>query len=227
MSRDIIRKPWRGSADDIDTARLIIDIDQALARWSFYIWSELETIRGIPEHDRAYHALTFAIVSPRCRFAKNVAATPDLVRALQFGAPRGVLENILRQHGIGLAVQKSERLHAARPTLERFTPDRAMLLELRGVGPKVAAMALALYDDTLPVFTLDTHMLAGITREDVNIVSPARYRALESVALAACNDSRRLVAPYATPFAIQWALWCDYSGMGFQSHLPIFGRDVE
>lgn len=210
-------KAWKGAASDIDTGRIRHDITQALNRWLWFIAPELETIRGIPDYDRAYHALTFAIVSPRCQFDKNVAANVDLVRALRFGAPRGVLENILREHGIGLAAQKSERLDMARPILQRFTPDRALLLALRGVGPKVSAMTLALYDDTLPVFTLDTHMLRGITRQDVQAISPARYGPLERLMLSLCEERNE------SPFATQWALWCDYSDKGFVSHLPIFG----
>jgi hypothetical protein len=221
------RRHFDGDIESIDRYRVVAQMDQSLARWAWYIWDELETIKQIPEKERAYHAMVFAMISPRCHFDKNAAVTPDIVRALQFGAPVGSIERILRHYGIGLAYQKSHRLFDAKHAMERFNPDRAMLLNLRGVGPKVSAMALALYDDALPVVTLDTHMLSGITGQDVNTISPARYRHLEKFTLECMNDARRNVAPYATPFAIQWSLWCDYSGKGFVSHLPIFGLSPE
>lgn len=220
-------KPWRGDVPDIDAGRIVNDMDQALHRWAWYIWQELTTIQSLPDADRAYHALTFAIVSPRLQFDKNAAATPMLVRAMRHHASVGEIESILRHYGVGLAAQKAERLYGARAMLENFTPDRALLLALRGVGPKVSSMAIALYDDTLPVFTIDTHMLTGITRQDVTSCSVARYMRLERFMLDAMHDPRRTVAPFATPFAVQWALWCDYSGKGFTSHLPIFGLEQE
>lgn len=220
-------KPWRGDVGDLSAATIAADMDQALHRWSWHIWWELQIIQSLPARERAYHALTFAIVSPRLHFERNAVVTPPLVRALKASASAGELEAILRHYGVGMAHQKAWRLHGARHMLEDFQPDRALLLALRGVGPKVSSMALALYDDTLPVFTIDTHMLAGLTRSDVSSCSAARYMRLERFMLDTMKHPRRTVAPFATPFATQWALWCDYSGKGFTSHLPIFGLEQE
>ena len=85
-------------------------------------------------------------------------------------------------------------------------------------------MAVALYDPTARVMTLDTWMINGMLgtantggamNEIGYIASPPAYRILRDLLLDIADSLDVL------PFHLQWSLWNHWRG-GFESHLPIF-----
>lgn len=192
------------------------------------IQSELDTWASeLSEHERAAHALTFALMSARCPFDKNAAVTPPLVDAIHAHADREELERIIRAHGLGLARQKSRYLslaadHIRTATADTMSPDA--LQHVRGAGPKIRAMAAHLFNEHARCFTLDTHMLRGLCRlsgidGDTFTVTDAAYSAIEAACLEACSGIGD------APFVAQWALWCEWTGRGFISHSALFGLE--
>jgi endonuclease III len=111
------------------------------------------------------------------------------------------------------------------PWLCQLTPDQMTLENLNrlpGVGPKVAAFTMALWNPRSPVFTLDAWMMrltASILGKDARI-KPAftaeGYALVEGDWLAWCHR----VLPDMAPFVIQWTLWNGCFGY-HRSHLDI------
>jgi hypothetical protein len=95
-----------------------------------------------------------------------------------------------------------------------------------GFSDKTISMAVALFDSTADIFTLDVHMLRGLLRTVGVIdhtggvhINHKEYEMIENgiCALLATNY------PTVEPFVIQWALWNLWGFDAHQSHTPIFG----
>lgn len=198
-------------------------IRTAIAQFGADIVAELATISSIDAAERARSSVVFSIMSPRCPFAKNVAVTPVLIRAILRNASQKELEAIIRSHGIGLASQKSLRLFAASQFVREIDENvtREQLLAVVGISYKVSAMTLALLDQNAQVFTLDTHMVKGFCRiagvEEMRGITDSAYVALETWILGIVRELN------VSPFLAQWAMWNLWKGDSHESHLAIFG----
>lgn len=217
------------SIDMTDVAALMQD-NRASVR------AELDIMAAQKADNPVYHAqccIVFALISPQMDFRQNVELTRRVMAHLDrldtlFSVGR--VMKITRKDG-KLSLfngwrTKARTIHANLAFIQGITPadmKRDTLLALPGMGPKASAMAIALYDEHAPVFTLDIWMFR-LTRlivgDDVAVKFSAKtpqYKLLENywVAWAKTLD--------ASVFEVQWSLW---NAVGFgehMSHLPIFG----
>lgn len=99
--------------------------------------------------------------------------------------------------------------------------------KLKGLGPKTAAMALALYDARSEVYTLDVHMLRGIltaagltdrlaTGQEI---TDAAYPIVEAAMIALHRETFGDEVPV---FVSQWALWNEWRSGSHIDHWAIF-----
>ena len=192
--------------------------------------------------DNVLHAqqcLIFAICSPQCKFDKNVRAANRMVVSLakDFDSIDSVYQT-LTANGTDswvTAGMSARAIFASLNFLRNVTDDdmsksvlRAMrkVGQVKGLGEKTMAMALALYDANNPVFTLDVHMLRGLQSLSHGIIAGSMtindnaYRALEDGMVAWHNVN---MANYPI-FLSQWALWNSFGFDGKHvSHLGILG----
>jgi hypothetical protein len=97
-----------------------------------------------------------------------------------------------------------------------------------GLGDKTMSMAIALFDSTNPVFTLDVHMLRGLQRLHNGQVAGSMtigskdYVNLENWLVATLTN----LFPNVDIFTIQWALWNRWGFGVHKCHTAIFGHGV-
>jgi len=199
---------------------------------------EITVFRAAKRKDPVGYArriLTFAILSAQVNFEENVyclrSVMTDFDRMTDAGSIRPYLrapyKGVGKMRNINGYKDKAQYLAEALPFLRGIRPDDMTLeriANLRGVGPKVAAFTMALWDDRAPVFTLDVWMYrltAAILGKPTRVkVSAPRlaYDLNEGDWLAWCE--RQL--PDYSPFLIQWTLWNGCFGE-HKSHLGILG----
>jgi endonuclease III len=201
--------------------------------------AELDVIATRKAADPVYHAqccVVFALISPNMAFDQNVELTRRVMANLHrldtlFSVGR-VMKITTKAGKLSLFngwKSKARYIHANLAFIQNLTPaqmTRDNLLALPGMGPKASAMAIALWDEHAPVFTLDIWMFRltrEILGEDVAVKFSAQtpaYKILEAAWVAWANTLETSV------FETQWTLW---NAVGFgkhMSHLPIFGYDA-
>jgi hypothetical protein len=252
MARNLTRGYERtakivGMADAVEFIR---DIDAHLSDAVAYVHkfapsvaAECEAFignRAADDKAHAQQAVIFAILSPQCKFAKNVRATERMMAGLyehyaDAEAVRAVLTDDDRDNFL-TAKPASRKVYEALEWLRDLDGDDMTLDALymarkvgkvKGLGDKTIRMALALYDPTMPIYTLDVHMLRGIqnawggevAREMT--VNKTAYHALEA-AMVAWHERN---FPHLPVFVSQWALWNEWGFGEHMSHLAIFGLE--
>jgi hypothetical protein len=203
---------------------------ESVALFGDVVSREVDAFATVDDHTRAARALVFAILSPQAKFDQNVRAIDPVLAYLYAGGREWKdVQDILKRVGYAMrSRQKCEFVVGAADFIVsacRATMTRENILKLRGYGMKASAMAMALYDATAPVMTLDTWMLNGLmgvrTTADKNettlSAADACYRAVEQMLLAACETHN------VKPFVAQWAMWNLYRGGKHESHVRIFG----
>jgi endonuclease III len=201
---------------------------------------ELTAISECRDADPIRHAqkcLAFAILSPRCKLHWNATMVQRFFSAIDAGEQFESCDDLYQTiaygiGGIGVGPNVA-RLYASLDAIADVTPDdmtKPTLLAWRkaryimGIGEKTAAMAVALFEQTSPVFTLDVHMLRWITdtvwgtTASEHSIADTAYKVLEPwfVQWAA------RYFPAQSPFSVQWAIWNVRQG-NHETHLPIFG----
>lgn len=201
------------TASDVATLRIEQFLDvarQAIADHGQSVAAELSAMARRSEHDRAAHALVFALVSPRLRFASNVAVTDPLLRAIRAHESDEVLIGIMRSHRVYLGMSHRAILRNRELILNANAAhmERSFLLSRYGFGPKTSALALALWNPSNPVFTLDVWMLRGIfhtagigTFTDNWSINTTMYRKIETLFIFLADTLG------VEPFLLQWSLW--------------------
>lgn len=202
--------------------------------------AEIELIMAERESDPIRHAqkcLVFAILSPGCRLPCNATMVRRFFTAIDSGKVFESCDDLYQTIATGIGGRGIGRnirnLHLSLDTILNLTPDdmvKPTLLAYRkarrimGIGEKTAAMAVALFNPTADVFTLDVHMLRwitetifGITAESHTIDDTA-YRMLEPWFVNWVKHN----FPGESPFTIQWSVWNVRQGK-HETHLPIFG----
>lgn len=204
---------------------ILDDAHEAIANGDA-VAAEIATIVTLDDHLRSTRAAAFAILSPQADFAPNVRAARVLPTLIAEDFPTETIVSAL--HGLGYCMTNASKVAQYRKSAHLLTQGLPltfdMVRESMGFGHKTASMAVALYDATARVMTLDTWMLNGLlgtanTGGHMNVVG---YIAAD----AAYNQIRDLLLDVAdtldvAPFHLQWSLWNHYRG-GFESHLPIF-----
>lgn len=233
-----------------DVVAFIANIDDNMApfvdsvkQYADDIMGEVEQFTELRNADAILHAqtcLAFAIISPQCRFEKNVRATARLVANIyESFATSEAIVSMLTDNGADnflSAKPLSKRLMQSMAFF-RAIDDESMTLEalkmarkagsVVGLGDKTFRMALALYDATLPIYTLDVHMLRGIQNTYGGTVAGSMsiqgkaYDALEA-AMVAWHERN---FPELPVFVSQWALWNAWGFGEHVSHLGIFGLE--
>lgn len=218
------------------------EIDAALHDYGWQVTQELSAIAAYHDVDVLLHAQTcivFSILSPRCKFEKNVRATRRFMNALdQNFATIDEVYQCITDNGndswfsAGGAARSLFASHAWIRSMSVEDMNKQVLLSLnragivKGLARKTASMAIALFDAYAPVFTIDTHMMRGLLTcanmnpvGDLNINDSA-YDLLEAACLNVI-DSMMNGAP-STYFLVQWALWDRWGFSQHVTHLPIF-----
>jgi 3-methyladenine DNA glycosylase/8-oxoguanine DNA glycosylase len=227
---------------NVDTymAPFISDVD----RFAEDIMREVDTIAALREGDSVSHAqncLVFAICSPQCKFAVNVRASQRMLGRLhEHYATVNDVYKVLTDDGTDSWVTSGNAARCLFASLDflRHVTDEDMtkatlrtvrkLGKVKGLGEKTMSMALALYDATLNVYTLDVHMLRGIMRAmskdeaGTMLAQDVAYRMIED---ALCAWHLRTFAGWPI-FVSQWALWNAWRDGSHESHLGIFGLGV-
>jgi hypothetical protein len=215
---------------------------ESVERYGAEVLAEVEEFVTLRELDPVAHAqrcLIFAICSPQCRFDVNVRAAARFgARLHEDYADVDSVYRVLTDDGADswvTAGMAARGLFASLQFIREITEgemDKAAILALRkagkvkGLGMKTASMALALYDATLPVYTLDVHMLRAIcTFADCPdllagsmTITDAAYPVLEA-ALVALHEEE---CPGLPVFVSQWAIWDNWGFGRFTSHREIF-----
>lgn len=177
--------------------------------------------RSIDPYRLARNVIIFAMLSPQTRFDKNMSAFHNAVALWDSNPDEQSLTEAVKD--VQFAPTKAKHLLMASDFLndpalpERMTKKN--ISELKGMGQKTTSFSLALFDDMLPVFTLDTHMLRALSHAtgfgaDVNVLfsSDKAYTMLEE-AWVDWTISRGI----ESPFIAQWSLW---NVWGFNRHVP-------
>jgi len=235
-------KDARAIVDRLASAEIRPALDELAALYAVNADSvrvELDVMAARKAENPVYHAqccVVFALISPNMDFGQNLELTRrvmDNLDRLDTLYSVGRVMKITTKDG-NLALfngwkSKARYLHANLAFIQQLTPaqmTRENLLALRGMGPKASAMAIALWDEHAPVFTLDIWMFR-LTRsalgDDVAVKFSAKtpaYKILEAYWVAWANTLD------ASVFEVQWTLW-NCVGFGEHvSHLPIFGYDA-
>jgi hypothetical protein len=231
-----------------DVVEFVRDIDAHMApnvpiveKYAETILAEVEQFSALREADPRAHAqncVLFAILSPQCKFDANVAATRRMMTELYDDIDSAEqIAAILTGNGAQnfmSAKPASKRIFASLEWIRALGPEDMSLEALQearkcravvGLGDKTMRMALALYDATLPVYTLDVWMLRGIqsswggqTAASMS-TEGAPYAALEA-ALVAWHGRN---FPHLPVFVSQWALWNEWGFGRHMVHTAIFG----
>ena len=208
---------------------ILADSVTALATYGETVNAELDAISALPHDIRASRAAAFAILSPQADFSDNVRAVPVLIDALRNLATPTRIVDMLRSVGYKMTYAKKA---------QQYIDSRSLILDARpqditfenvltyqGFGQKTTSMFCALYNQWLPVITLDTWMLSGLLgvantggKKNANAYT-ADGQAYTDIADLLLGIADEL---HVSPFLLQWSLWAFYRG-GFDSHLPIFG----
>ena len=210
------------------------------------VHAEIDAIRALREVDPRLHAQTcvvFAIISPRTKFEKNVRATRRMMHAIDrdFSTVDDVYQCLTDggKDSWFSAGGVSRSLFASLAwirTLDIDDMNKPALLALnragtvKGLGRKTASMAVALFDASAPVITLDVHMLRGLLKcANMNAVgdlsiNDSAYDVLEASVLNSIDDL--LNGAHIDYFYFQWALWNRWGFGTHVTHLPIFIDDT-
>lgn len=205
-------------------------------------WMRISRLSDPVKHARK--AIIFAILSPQTDFAENVIAARQVYDVLNtFSFDRSlihrddVLEALYVPHAgtgeikpINFQLNKADYVWRLIPWLHAITlasianiMQFEVLCKFKGMGLKTTSMALALYDDTLPVFTLDTWMLR-LTASMAGRNPRAKFRTTEPGYRLTEGDWlawARINCPDLTPFEVQWTVW-DLTFGSHVSHVDIF-----
>lgn len=183
--------------------------------------------------DFARRVVVMAILSAQVNFEENLYVMRQVMNHFDDLVDETDIESYLvapyRGHGNMRKINgyrtKAKYLAEALPWLRTITPDD-MTLEsvrsLKGVGPKIAAFSMALWDASLPVFTIDAWMVrvsAVLSGQNPRInptLSEHGYSLIEGDWLAWC----RTWLPNLPPFLVQWTVWNGCFGT-HKSHLGI------
>jgi len=188
--------------------------------------------------DYARRCFLFALISPQCNFTENVLALSQIMENWdRLDDPETITRSLTVPYKgkgklrlVNLGHTKARNIRKALGWL-RGNPHKTFTYEtlasFKGMGSKTIAMALALWDDTLPVFTLDSWMLRLILniqghspQVTVSTTEPG-YRLTEGDMIAWCTRC----VPDLSYFTIQWTLWNGCFGE-HKSHLGIIGKEA-
>lgn len=203
--------------------------------------SQLARAKGQDPINYARRVTIMALLSAQVNFAENLYCTRRIIqlyaaicdmaddpdRCLAF--VESLLSAPYKGHGKTRKINgyrtKARNIVKALPFLCTLTPEQMTLENLNrlsGVGPKVAAFTVALWDASAPVFTLDVWMLrltASLLGMDVRFkasLTPEGYALVEGSWLA----WQRRHLPDLPPFVVQWSIWNGVFGY-HRSHLDI------
>ena len=233
-----------------DAVEFIRDVDAHMApyvpiveQYADGVLAECEEFVALREADPKRHAqncVLFAMLSPQCKFANNVRMTARVMTALDSDLRTAEdVAAVLSDNGAdnSLTVKPaSKRIFASLAWLRALDAEDMSLDALqearkcgavKGLGDKTMRMALALYDCTLPVYTLDVWMLRGIQGSWGGTVAAsmttdgAAYAAFEA-ALVAWHQR---TFPHLPVFVSQWSLWNEWGFGHHVCHRGIFGLD--
>lgn len=185
---------------------------------------EFRHARKLNPRKHARNVIIFSMLSPQTRFDANVSAYEKLMAQWENDLPQEEILDLIRE--VQFSRSKARYLFEAKEFLndpflhERMT--RTNIHKLKGMGDKTTAFALALYDDMMPVFTLDLHILRAVAMATgfgsaVNVTPPKTklYTMLEE-AILEWTRSRGI----ESPFVAQWSIWNAWQNRHI-SHLPV------
>jgi endonuclease III len=188
---------------------------------------EVTLFRAARRHNPRLHArnvIIFSMLSPQTRFDANVEAYKKLVPQWDLDLEQDEIVDLIRD--VQFSRNKAKYLFEAKEFLndpylhEKMT--RTNIHNLKGMGDKTTAFALALYDDMMPVFTMDLHILRALafaTGYGANVnVPPPRTRVYNQLEQAILEWTRS--RGIESPFVAQWSLWNAWQNRHI-SHLPI------
>ena len=220
---------------------LVKETKMALRDYQSLIESELDIIAELRDSDSDRHAtlcLLFAMISPQCPFDVNVRQTyrmyehlggtfdnvNDVYQCLTDGGSDATFTSGMAARGIFASLDILRTASAdimSKSALQALRKVRA----ISGLGDKTMSMAVALFDSTANVFTLDVHMLRGLLRGigvDITqgvVIGTRDYVNIENWAI----DTLRKAFPQVDIFTTQWALWNMWGFDTHKCHTDIFG----
>lgn len=223
------------SFDDDTFSRLTTFAQNALALHADTIMQELSAFndrRDANAVDWMHLVIVKSILSPGAKLPANIALAKLLVAALQRGETltsyddaetyRAACKYGGRSVGKNIIGALLSWPHIAHMSVDDMNVDT--LYRMRGarqvaLSHKTIRWALALFDATNRVFTLDVHMCRGIARiagvdKNVDGVTDNAYAVLESYMLRvadACGYGHM-------PLVVQWAMWNEIRHAG--KHAP-------
>jgi hypothetical protein len=218
-------------SDDADDTRMG-EIAAEARRYLPAVCAELDGLRealACSPVSMARRAVLFGISTPKRSeehsIGWSVAAEPylgilsaeDMVRISYPSPKHGTPCRMGFQEQLERSVSDALALLGSHPLPDRI--DRASLLAVRGVGPKVASMIAAVCNPDARVFTVDMWhgrqllWAAGLPYQASVGIDASAYPILEACWLRYADAS----FPGIPMWAVQWATWCAADGR-FVSH---------